>query len=262
MASASLPSSGVSGDAATFFVAAFACIIVACVASLAIVHRWWRREAAALEEERVARAEATNPWTIRARRERERERSRGRGSGGDDFFDDAFDAEGSGKTEILDGSVVRGFMYGLYVVNPSGSFTFASEKVETNRAAVEARRRAKERAGAGEANDETPRTADETRETDAAGTDATSGVDRGVFAASDAAGEARAAAAALAAAIESASAEESALTRVSVDPWDTTTSNADSGTARDADEGRVRGARRSFSATRPGPGPGPEDGTR
>ena len=134
------------------------------------MHRWWRREAAALEEERVARAEATNPWTIRARRQR----ARGRGDGGDD---DAFDAEGSGKTEILDGSVVRGFMYGLYVVNPSGSFTFAIEKVETN-----------------------------------------------------------------------------------IDPWDTTTSNADSGTARDADEGRVRGARRSFSATRPRPGP--EDGTR
>ena len=135
------------------------------------------------------------------------------------------------------------------MVNPSGSFTFASEKVETNRASVEARRRAKERSGAGEANDETPRTADET---DAAGTDnQTSGLDR--------AGEAHAAA--LAAAIESAvAAEESASTRVSVDPWDTTTSNADSGTARDADEGRVRGARRSFSAARPGPGP--EDGTR
>lgn len=215
------------------------------------MHRWWRREAAALEEERVARADATNPWTIRARRQR----ARGRGDGGDD---DAFDAEGSGKTESLGGSVVRGFMYGLYVVNPSGSFTFASEKVETNRASVEARRRAKERSGAGEANDETPRTADET---DAAGTDGTSGVDRGVFAASDAAGEAHAAA--LAAAIESAAAEEeSTLTRVSVDPWDSTTSNADSGTARDADEGRVRGARRSFSATRPGSGPGPEDGTR
>lgn len=226
------------------------------------MHRWWRREADALEEERVARAEATNPWTIRA----VRERSRGRGGGGDGVGGDAIDAEGSGKTESLGGSVVRGFMYGLYVVNPSGSFTFASEKVETNGAAVEARRRAKDRSGTGEANDETPRAADETNATDAAGTDATSGVDRGVFAASDAAGEAHAAgeayAAALAAAIESAAAEESASTRVSVDPWDTTTSNADSGTARDADEDRVRGARLSFSATRPGPGPGPENGTR
>jgi hypothetical protein len=210
------------------------------------VHRWWRREAVALEEERFARAEATNPWTIRARRERARGRGEGGGGG-----DDAIDAEGSGKTESLGGSVIRGFMYGLYVVNPSGSFTFASEKVETNRAAVEARRRAKERSGAGEANDETPRAADETRETDAMGTGA---------AGTDAAGEAHAAA--LAAAIESAAAEESALTRVSVDPWDATTSNADSGTARDADEGRVRGARLRVSATRPGPEPGPEEGTR
>ena len=48
------------------FVVAFACIIAACVASLAVVHRWWRREAAALEAERAARAAASNPWNMRA----------------------------------------------------------------------------------------------------------------------------------------------------------------------------------------------------
>ena len=181
-----------SDDAFIFFVVAFACIIAACVASLAVVHRWWRREAAALEAERAARAAASNPWNMRAAR--------------------ADGAEGSGKSERLGGSVARGLMYGLYVLNPSGSFSFAIEKVVTN---TSAEKSAKVRG-----------------EEDAAAT---------------ASGEAATDADAFESARES-----------SVDPWDAVPSRADEdedGTARDENEGRVRGARR-------GVGSGADGGTR
>ena len=188
----SSPPTPPSDDAFIFFVVAFACIIAACVASLAVVHRWWRREAAALEAERAARAAASNPWNMRAAR--------------------ADGAEGSGKSERLGGSVARGLMYGLYVLNPSGSFSFAIEKVVTN---TSAEKSAKVRG-----------------EEDAAAT---------------ASGEAETDADAFENARES-----------SVDPWDAVPSRADEdedGTARDENEGRVRGARR-------GVGSGADGGTR
>ena len=156
------------------------------------MHRWWRREAAALEAERAARAAASNPWNMRAAR--------------------ADGAEGSGKSERLGGSVARGLMYGLYVLNPSGSFSFAIEKVVTN---TSAEKSAKVRG-----------------EEDAAAT---------------ASGEAATDADAFENARES-----------SVDPWDAVPSRADEdedGTARDENEGRVRGARR-------GVGSGADGGTR
>ena len=195
-----------SDDAFIFFVVAFACIIAACVASLAVVHRWWRREAAALEAERAARAAASNPWNMRATR--------------------ADGAEGSGKSERLGGSVVRGLMYGLYVLNPSGSFSFAIEKVVTNTSAEKsAKLRGEEDAAATESGE--------------AATDAASGE-----------------AATTADAFESESAADSeTVPRGSVDPWDAVPSRADSGTTRDENEGRVRGARR-------GVGFGADGGTR
>ena len=191
----SSPQKTPSDDAFIFFVVAFACIIAACVASLAVVHRWWRREAAALEAERAARAAASNPWNMRATR--------------------ADGAEGSGKSERLGGSVVRGLMYGLYVLNPSGSFSFAIEKVVTNTSAEKsAKLRGEEDAAATESGE--------------AATDAASGE-----------------AATTADAFESESAADSeTVPRGSVDPWDAVPSRADSGTTRDENEGRVRGARR------------------
>ena len=104
-------------------------------------------------------------------------------------------------------------MYGLYVLNPSGSFSFAIEKVVTN---TSAEKSAKVRG-----------------EEDAAAT---------------ASGEAE----------TDADAFETRTRAHPVDPWDAVPSRADEdedGTARDENEGRVRGARR-------GVGSGADGGTR
>jgi len=103
-------------------------------------------------------------------------------------------------------------MYGLYVLNPSGSFSFAIEKVVTNTAAEKSAKRRGEEDAAATASGEAATDAD---------------------------------------AFENA--RES-----SVDPWDAVPSRADEdedGTARDENEGRVRGARR-------GVGSGADGGTR
>ena len=108
-------------------------------------------------------------------------------------------------------------MYGLYVLNPSGSFSFAIEKVVTNTSAEKSAKVRGEEDAAATASGEAATDAD---------------------------------------AFESESAADSeTVPRGSVDPWDAVPSRADTGTAWDEYEGRVRGARR-------GVGSGADGGTR
>ena len=98
------------------------------------MHAYWGRQARRLREERRLHEELNNPWAIRERY--------AAGTG-------VRSNEGSAKEgSVFGGSIVRGIMYGLYVLNPSGSFSFGSSRVETNEKEVKARREAKAEASA------------------------------------------------------------------------------------------------------------------
>lgn len=98
------------------------------------MHAYWGRQARRLREERRLHEELNNPWAIRERY--------AAGTG-------VRSNEGSAKEgSVFGGSIVRGIMYGLYVLNPSGSFSFGSSRVETNEKEVKARREAKAKASA------------------------------------------------------------------------------------------------------------------
>ena len=121
-----------SREASLFFFGCFLLILLACLAGVYVVHAYWNREARQLLEERRLEEERNNPWAIRERYER-----------------GVSSREGSAKEgSVFGGSIVRGFMYGLYVLNPSGSFSFGSSRVETNEKEVKARREAKAKATA------------------------------------------------------------------------------------------------------------------
>ena len=104
-------------------------ILGACLAAVYVVQAYWGRLARRLLEERWAEEERNNPWAIRARYAGSREGSAKEGS-------------------VFGGSIVRGFMYGMYVLNPSGSLSFGASRVETNEKEVKARREAKAEASA------------------------------------------------------------------------------------------------------------------
>ena len=112
-----------SREASLFFFGCFLLILGACLAAVYVVQAYWGRLARRLLEERRAEEERNNPWAIRARYAGSREGSAKEGS-------------------VFGGSIVRGFMYGMYVLNPSGSFSFGSSRVETNEKEVRARREA------------------------------------------------------------------------------------------------------------------------
>ena len=113
-----------SREASLFFFGCFLLILGACLAAVYVVQAYWGRLARRLLEERRAEEERNNPWAIRARYAGSREGSAKEGS-------------------VFGGSIVRGFMYGMYVLNPSGSFSFGSSRVETNEKEVRARREAR-----------------------------------------------------------------------------------------------------------------------
>ena len=109
-------------------------ILIACLCGVYVVHAYWGRQARRLREERRLHEELTNPWAIRERY--------AAGTG-------VRSNEGSAKEgSVFGGSVVRGIMYGLYVLNPSGSLSFGASRVETNEKEVKARREAKAEASA------------------------------------------------------------------------------------------------------------------
>ena len=121
-----------SRETSLFFFGCFLLILFACLCGVYVVHAYWNRQARHLLEERRLEEERNNPWAIRERYER-----------------GVSSREGSAKEgSVFGGSIVRGFMYGLYVLNPSGSFSFGSSRVETNEKEVKARREAKARATA------------------------------------------------------------------------------------------------------------------
>ena len=108
---------GVQRDVASGIALGAVVIIFLFACATQCVRSWWREE----RRRRAREAHENNPWT---RMEAARD-------------------EGSGKPESSPGgSVVRGFMYGLYVINPTGSFSFGSVGVETNEREVRARREA------------------------------------------------------------------------------------------------------------------------
>jgi hypothetical protein len=107
-----------------FFFGCFLLILLACLCAVAVVNAYRSRKARQSLAERRAEEERNNPWTIRDRR-----------------------GEGSTKDgSQLGGSIVRGFMYGVYVLQPTGSFTFGSSRVETNEKEVRERKRRAARA--------------------------------------------------------------------------------------------------------------------
>ena len=109
-------------------------ILIACLCGVYVVHAYWGRQARRLREERRLHEELNNPWAIRERY--------AAGTG-------VRSNEGSAKEgSVFGGSVVRGIMYGLYVLNPSGSLSFGASRVETNEKEVKARREAKAEASA------------------------------------------------------------------------------------------------------------------
>jgi len=117
-----------SRDASLFFFMTFLVILIACLCGVYVVHAYWGRQARRLREERRLHEELNNPWAIRERY--------AAGTG-------VRSNEGSAKEgSVFGGSVVRGIMYGLYVLNPSGSFSFGASRVETNEKEVKARREA------------------------------------------------------------------------------------------------------------------------
>ena len=117
-----------SRDASLFFFGSFIVILIACLCGVYVVHAYWGRQARRLREERRLHEELNNPWAIRERY--------AAGTG-------VRSNEGSAKEgSVFGGSIVRGIMYGLYVLNPSGSFSFGSSRVETNEKEVKARREA------------------------------------------------------------------------------------------------------------------------
>ena len=121
-----------SRETSLLFFGCFLLILFACLCGVYVVHAYWNRQARHLLEERRLEEERNNPWAIRERYER-----------------GVSSREGSAKEgSVFGGSIVRGFMYGLYVLNPSGSFSFGSSRVETNEKEVKARREAKARATA------------------------------------------------------------------------------------------------------------------
>jgi hypothetical protein len=123
-----------SRDASLFFFGSFIVILIACLCGVYVVHAYWGRQARRLREERRLHEELNNPWAIRERY--------AAGTG-------VRSNEGSAKEgSVFGGSVVRGIMYGLYVLNPSGSLSFGASRVETNEKEVKARREAKAEASA------------------------------------------------------------------------------------------------------------------
>ena len=123
-----------SRDASLFFFGSFLVVLIACLCGVFWVHAYWGRQARRLREERRLHEELNNPWAIRERY--------AAGTG-------VRSNEGSAKEgSVFGGSIVRGIMYGLYVLNPSGSFSFGSSRVETNEKEVKARREAKAEASA------------------------------------------------------------------------------------------------------------------
>ena len=109
-------------------------ILIACLCGVYVVHAYWGRQARRLREERRLHEELNNPWAIRERY--------AAGTG-------VRSNEGSAKEgSVFGGSIVRGIMYGLYVLNPSGSLSFGASRVETNEKEVKARREAKAEASA------------------------------------------------------------------------------------------------------------------
>ena len=123
-----------SRDASLFFFGCFLVVLIACLCGVFWVHAYWGRQARRLREERRLHEELNNPWAIRERY--------AAGTG-------VRSNEGSAKEgSVFGGSIVRGIMYGLYVLNPSGSFSFGSSRVETNEKEVKARREAKAEASA------------------------------------------------------------------------------------------------------------------
>lgn len=117
-----------SRDASLFFFGTFLVILIACLCGVYVVHAYWGRQARRLREERRLHEELNNPWAIRERY--------AAGTG-------VRSNEGSAKEgSVFGGSITRGIMYGLYVLNPSGSFSFGASRVETNEKEVKARREA------------------------------------------------------------------------------------------------------------------------
>ena len=113
---------GVQRDVASGIALGAVVIIFLFVCVMQCARSWWREE----RRRRAREAHENNPWT-------RMEAARGH----------HHPDEGSGKPESsAGGSVVRGFMYGLYVINPTGSFSFGSVGVETNEREVRARREA------------------------------------------------------------------------------------------------------------------------
>ena len=109
-------------------------VLIACLCGVCVVHAYWGRQARRLREERRLHEELNNPWAIRERY--------AAGTG-------VRSNEGSAKEgSVFGGSIVRGIMYGLYVLNPSGSLSFGASRVETNAKEVKARREAKAEASA------------------------------------------------------------------------------------------------------------------
>jgi len=123
-----------SRDASLFFFGCFLVVLIACLCGVCVVHAYWGRQARRLREERRLHEELNNPWAIRERY--------AAGTG-------VRSNEGSAKEgSVFGGSIVRGIMYGLYVLNPSGSLSFGASRVETNAKEVKARREAKAEASA------------------------------------------------------------------------------------------------------------------
>ena len=123
-----------STGASLFILGCFIAVLMASLAVVCVVHEYWGRVARQLREERRLREELNNPWAVRERY--------AAGTG-------VRSNEGSAKEgSVFGGSIVRGIMYGLYVLNPSGSFSFGSSRVETNEKEVKVRREAKAKASA------------------------------------------------------------------------------------------------------------------
>ena len=117
-----------------FFFGCFIAVLMASLAVVSVVHEYWGGVARRLREERRLHEELNNPWAVRERY--------AAGTG-------VRSNEGSAKEgSVFGGSIVRGIMYGLYVLNPSGSLSFGASRVETNAKEVKARREAKAEASA------------------------------------------------------------------------------------------------------------------
>jgi len=148
---------GVQRDVASGIALGTVVIIFLFVCVMQCARSWWREE----RRRRAREAHENNPWT---RMEAARWHHH--------------PDEGSGKPESSPGgSVVRGFMYGLYVINPTGSFSFGSVGVETNEREVRARREATAAAAAAAAEAATAREEDEDEDEEGRGRRAAGGED-------------------------------------------------------------------------------------